>query len=408
MPLGMPLFNQEGFGPGFGPGQFNPNVQPNTLPNIQPNMQTTFQAPSFQTFGGPQQMNNQPVAQRQPVTIDGATGAPINNAPNPSFNSPGGNGVTGFNIPGSNLAPGQPPFGLAGAEDAIARGVLGGSSALQNTQQNVGGTFDQGVSGLQPFVGPGQDANQLQAALSGALGPEAQAQAFQNFQASPGQAFLQEQGERGLLRTAAARGDLGGGNLGRELSVFNQGLALQDLDAQFGRLGDVATRGLSGATTIGGLRGQQAGIQGQLGQQIGQNIFQGGRDVSQLRQQAGRDIQQGISQTTSSLANLINQQGAGTTDILSTGTENINQMIQLAQQGDAAAQEQLAQILANLGIQGASTFGAQPIIPGATTNLLGDLGTVTGGVGGLLSNLPQQQQSNFNIPVQPFPGGSFQ
>jgi hypothetical protein len=100
---------------------------------------------------------------------------------------------------------------------------------------------------------------------------------------------------------------------------------------------------------------------------------------------AGNNISNNIENTTSSLANLVNEQGAGTADIIGAGSQNINQLIQLAQQGDAAAMEQLGIALANTGMQGASQYSSQPLVPGAQTNMLGQLGQVTSGVGGIVS-----------------------
>lgn len=82
---------------------------------------------------------------------------------------------------------------------------------------------------------------QKQQALSGALGPEAQAQAFQEFQDDPGTEFLREQGLRGVESEAAVRGGLGGGDRLRELTKFSQGLALQQLSSRFNRLGATAS-----------------------------------------------------------------------------------------------------------------------------------------------------------------------
>ena len=276
-------------------------------------------------------------------------------------------------------------YGLSGAENALNQGAMQSQRMLGQTMGQVNSTFNKGISGLQPFVEPGQQANSLQAALSGALGPEAQAQAFRDFQASPGQSFLQEQGERALTRNAAATGGLGGGNVRRELVGFGQGLAQQDLQNQFGRLGDVATRGLSAGTTIGGLRGQQAGIQGNIGAQGASFAQNTANQIANLRSNAGANMSANIGNTTSSLANLINQQGAGTADMLGAGYQNINQLIQMAQQGDASAMEQLGTTLANLGMQGSSQYSSQPIIPGAQTNYLGQLGQVASGVGGMMT-----------------------
>lgn len=103
-----------------------------------------------------------------------------------------------------------------------------------------------------PQVFSGIAASQKQAALSGALGPEAQAQAFQQFQEDPGTEFLRDQGLRLIESGAGAGGQLGGGNRLRELTKFSQGLALQNLSSRFGQLGDVSRTGLQGAQIFGG------------------------------------------------------------------------------------------------------------------------------------------------------------
>ena len=64
-----------------------------------------------------------------------------------------------------------PPIGLTGAEQALQGGFQGGIAAL-----------DAGNQGID-----------IQAALAGLRGNEAQGQAFQNFQSSPGQQFLRDQ-----------------------------------------------------------------------------------------------------------------------------------------------------------------------------------------------------------------------
>ena len=53
----------------------------------------------------------------------------------------------------------------------------------------------------------------LEAAFSGALGPEAQAAAFANFRESAGQKYFRERQEQALLRNAAAIGGIGGGRV---------------------------------------------------------------------------------------------------------------------------------------------------------------------------------------------------
>ncbi len=77
---------------------------------------------------------------------------------------------------------------------------------------------------------------QKRQALSGALGEDAQREAFSQFEESPGVAFLREQGLR-LAGSKAGIGGVGGDRL-RELTKFGQGLALQDFENQFRRLGE--------------------------------------------------------------------------------------------------------------------------------------------------------------------------
>ena len=75
------------------------------------------------------------------------------------------------------------------------------------------------------------------------LGADAQAQAYAQFQESPGQAYLREQAERSLVANSAATGGLAGGNVLKELQGQAVGLAAQDFQNQFDRRGTVADRG---------------------------------------------------------------------------------------------------------------------------------------------------------------------
>ena len=98
---------------------------------------------------------------------------------------------------------------------------------------------------------------------------EAQAEAMANFQESPGQRYLREQTERGVLRNAAAVGGLGGGNVLKALQANAAGLAAQDFQNQFNRLANVANRGASAAgrtaDPYSSLGGRQAGFRNEMG-----------------------------------------------------------------------------------------------------------------------------------------------
>ena len=165
--------------------------------------------------------------------------------------------------------------GLGGALNQLGQAGIGAQNQLQQgvgafqqgQQQGLGAintAIDQGASGLNPFINPGQQAQQQQAALSGALGPEAQAAAQQAFTESPQQQFAREQGELARVNAATATGEVGSGELLKELTRFGIGTALQNQQQQFQNLGAVTGTGLQAAGQVGQLRGQQAGLSSNL------------------------------------------------------------------------------------------------------------------------------------------------
>jgi hypothetical protein len=335
--------------------------------------------------------------------------------------------------------------GLQSAIPTLQGGQQAALTGLANTQNRVGGLFGQAQSALSPFSSQGTQANSLQAALSGAMGPDAQRAAFAQYQESPGVDYARSQAEKAITRNASATGGLGGGNVLSELMRNAVGTYLQDFGNQFNRLGNVADRGLSAASTGAGLNAQEAGIQAGLGQfgaqipletssqianlqtsaanniggmqygtagtnaglqyntgnTIGGMNFNAGNNLAGMRYETGRDLANAVSSTTSALSSLINQQGAGMTDIMGNTTNNLSALYQQASAGDANAMEQLAALLGNISTQNASMVGGQPIIQGQPTNYLGQLGQVAGGVGGLLQGLNYGTQPATRPVYQP-------
>jgi len=104
---------------------------------------------------------------------------------------------------------------------------------------------------LNPFIKTGTQASDMQAAFSGALGPEAQAQAYADFKSSPGQVYLRKQGMKNLDNTYSASG-VGGGTRLKAITAFNQDLAMTDFQNNFNRLQKVTDTGLSAAGTLSG------------------------------------------------------------------------------------------------------------------------------------------------------------
>lgn len=137
--------------------------------------------------------------------------------------------------------------------DAQKKAGKAQAGAAREASELTQARFEDVRGRLDPFIDPGAGALQEQAALSGALGPEAQAAAFADFQEDPGTQFLREQGLRLIGTELGATGKLGSGDRLKALTEFSQGLALQDLDARFNRLGAVTGTGLTAASALGGV-----------------------------------------------------------------------------------------------------------------------------------------------------------
>ncbi len=262
-----------------------------------------------------------------------------------------------------------PDTGLIGSEQALQQGLQGALGAF-------GSAADIAGAELQPFAQGGTQAFNLQAAQSGALGPEAQQQAFADFTSSPGQQFIRERGLQDVLRSSAAIGGLGGGNVREELLRRGQGFAAQEFGSQFDRLGALSRVGFGAA-------GQRAGLAERTGQIGGQAILGTGRDLSAGRTRAGEGIAGAVSGTGSALADLLSQQGTGTADILGQGTGNLANLLVGGGQAQGGSQEELARLLANISTGSASQRAALPGLPSLQPKrgIISDLAGLAGGVG---------------------------
>jgi hypothetical protein len=303
-------------------------------------------------------------------------------------------------------------MGMGGANSAISGGINGVNSMIQG-----------GQAGFQPFMQQGQGANSMQAALSGALGPAAQAEAFRNFNSSPGQQFLQDRGEQSVLRNASATGGLGGGRVMQELQRQGIGFAQQDLNDQFARLGNVADRGMQGAQGIGQLagiganvRGQLAGTQanihgnlagigagqlgnlagtgasllgglGETGGLAGANLFRGtGQDLAAGRTNAGNRIADSVAGATSALSNLRNAQGQGASDLIGGGANSLAALLAGAGAGSADDMQALMQYLTQIAGNQGNQMAGLPGIPGVNQDpgWLQGISNLIGGIGGAM------------------------
>lgn len=280
---------------------------------------------------------------------------------------PVSSGTAGFMTTNPTMQTGAPQYGLSGAEDALKKGLAGGIAGIEAGVNQAGQT-------LSPYTSAGSGANNLQAALSGALGPEAQKEAFANYTASPEVAYQTEMGEKAIMRNAAATGQRGGGNVLQELQRHAIGLAQQDYGNSFNRLGTLSDRGQQSSNILGG-------IQAQGGMQAGDMAYGTGGQMANYRTRAGEQIAGNVQDTSSSLSNLINQQGSDLSDIVGAAGGNIANLLANYGGADAQTLQSLAAILSNLSTGSGSQVAGLPGLPGTNdTGILKDLGDFIGGV----------------------------
>lgn len=249
-----------------------------------------------------------------------------------------------------------PQTGVIGAENVIRQGTSEALGAL-------GGGFGQARADIQA----GGQGLENQAALAGLRGPEAQAAAFQGFQQSPGQQFLQQEAERALTRNAAATGGLSGGNVLKELQRNAIGLAQQDFSNQFQR----------GQQALGSQQAQAGNLANLAAQggTLGANLISGATgQLGEQRFGAGQTLAQAATGTASNLANLQNQLGQGISGITGQGTTNIANLLSGTGSASAQLNQQLAAILGNIATGGASQIAPLTSLAGQF-DAAGTLGT---------------------------------
>jgi hypothetical protein len=215
------------------------------------------------------------------------------------------------------------------------------------------------------------------------MGPEAQAQAYASYQESPGQGYLREQGERAITRNAAATGGLQGGNVLQELQRHGIGLAAQDFNDSFNRLGSLSSMGQNSANLLGGL-------QFNAGSRVGDYAYGTGQALSGGRTRAGEYIAGAIGDTASGLSRLRDEQGQRLSAIEGATSGNLSNLLTSWARDQGMSTEQLMTLLANNNMGAATSLGGLPAIgqfyqPDTT---LRDFGSVAQGIGSMMSAYP--------------------
>ena len=259
-------------------------------------------------------------------------------------------------------------YGLSGAEDALQRGFMGGVAGIE-------AGMNQAANTLSPYTQGGGKAFDLQSALSGALGSQAQQQAFANYNESPEVAYQRQQGEKAILRNAAATGGLGGGNVQQALQRHAIGLAQQDYGNSFNRLGTLSGMGQNSANLLGGL-------QANAGSKVADMAYGTGGQQASYRTRAGEQIANNVQNTSGALSGLINQQGQDLSNIIGQSGQQLSQLLASYGITDAQQQQSLAALLANIATGSASQVAGVPGLPQAgTSGIIDPLVNLLGGAG---------------------------
>jgi hypothetical protein len=165
------------------------------------------------------------------------------------------------------------------ATNASQAQVGGVDSALDDAKRARGEARlanDQAQAGLDPYAQAGTNSIRMQQAIAGALGPEAQQQAYAALQGGPAYAQMMDAASTGILQNASATGGLRGGNVQGALGQIGPEILQQLIQQQYGQLAGLSGQGM-----------QAAGQQGQFGMQGAQLGLQGSQMTGQLLQDRG-------------------------------------------------------------------------------------------------------------------------
>jgi hypothetical protein len=229
---------------------------------------------------------------------------------------------TNFQNARTSLLSGQEQFGRIFDESG---------NVISGGYDRARGDITAGAAGAEQMFTPsyqrGESASQLQSAFSGLMGEDAQRQAYEGFQESPGTDWLRKKQEEARLRTFSR---LGGG-LGNQSSVMSAlaedefGRAQTDFGNYYGRLNEISGRGENAASNIAGIRSNlgsnlsnlSTGEGGALGQLIGtragaaQSTMQNMADLFRAEGSTGANIYTGAGTEQAQLAQNLGAARAG-------------------------------------------------------------------------------------------------
>lgn len=243
--------------------------------------------------------------------------------------------------------------GRGDLQESTQKAIAGLREGIGRGREDVLAAEERGRAGLEPFREGGLAAQQEALARSGALGPEAQAAAFEQFQQAPDTQFKLDQARK--LVESGGQG-LGGERL-RRLNELGLGIVSGDIQQQTENLIGLGGQGLSAATSQGQISAAMAPILAQLG-------ISEGEGIAQLEQALGRDLSTLGAEEASQLATQLRTASQQITGIQTQGgvleaERGLAEADVSTEKGAALAaiQEKLAPLLADINRQKAGLAG---------------------------------------------------
>lgn len=176
-------------------------------------------------------------------------------------------GTIGATLIGGAIA-GAGSLAAAGKQaSAAGRAADTQLQATRETNDMLRDFRGEDIERFSPFYEGGLDAYN---ALRFETGLGDRPEGYSGFTATPGYEFRRDQGMDATQRSVAARQGLLSGSALKGMERFGQNFATGEYNNYLGRLGGLASGGQSAA-------GMQAGVSGNFGTQIGQNMMQGGQ-----------------------------------------------------------------------------------------------------------------------------------
>jgi hypothetical protein len=256
-------------------------------------------------------------------------------------------------------APGTGFYGameqLQGGENRSLAALAGGTGIAR---RDIITGRDAALDNLQPYSSAGRSALGVEAALSGALGPEAQQEAINNYIESPGQEFLRGRMEQSLLRNASATGGLGGGRVLTALQEQAMGIASTQQQQHLENLRSLAQRGQqadTGAAEINmSAASQLAGLAERLGVRGADLVNMNAQQKAALAERVGIQLSDLDKAIGAAQAGALSQLGGQLSSTLAAGIGDVASLGERAAGTQLQAQQGISQLGANLATQTAT------------------------------------------------------